>query len=82
MFQLQLRVMKEKPRTDVLTLSTTFYDHSVSCNILSKAEMRHFGASEIEELNSIEISIILAYLFRNSVKFLKGESYVQIAAED
>ena len=37
--------MIEKPRLDLLTLSTTFYDLSVSCNRFSKTEMRQFGAS-------------------------------------
>ena len=35
--------MTEKPRIDLLTLSSSFYDLSVSCNLLSKAEMRQFG---------------------------------------
>ena len=43
MFQLQ--IMIEKPRHDLLTLTTTFYDASVSRNFFSKAEMRQFGAS-------------------------------------
>ena len=30
---------------DLLTLSTTFYDVSVLCNLFLKAEMRQFGAS-------------------------------------
>ena len=39
-----LQCMIQKPRPDLLTLSTTFYDLSVSCNLFSKAEMRQFGA--------------------------------------
>ena len=42
---LQLKFMIEKPRSDVLTLSTTYYDLSISHNLLSMAEIRHFGAS-------------------------------------
>ena len=34
-----------KTQPDVLTLSSTFYDHSVSHNFSSKAEMRKFGAA-------------------------------------
>ena len=44
--------MIEKPRPDFLTLSTTFYDLSVSRNLFSKAEMRQFGTSGTEGLNS------------------------------
>ena len=36
MFQLQFMI--EKPQLDVLTLSTTFYNLSVSCNFFAKAE--------------------------------------------
>ena len=36
MFQLQFMI--EKPQLDVLTLSTTFYDLSISCNFFAKAE--------------------------------------------
>ena len=39
----QLQFMIEKP--DALTLFSTFYDLSVSCDLFSKAEMRQFGAS-------------------------------------
>ena len=42
--------MIEKPRPDILTLSTTFYDLSVTRNLFSKCEMRQFGASGTEEL--------------------------------
>ena len=45
-----LQCMIQKPRPDLLTLSTTFYDLSVSCNIFSKAEMRQFGASGTQGL--------------------------------
>ena len=41
----QLQFMIEKPRPDLLTLSKTLYDLSVSRNLFSKAEMRQFGAS-------------------------------------
>ena len=42
--------MIEKPTPDVLTLSTTFYDVSVSRNLFAKAEMRLFGASGTDGL--------------------------------
>ena len=42
--------MKEKPRLDVLTLYTSFYDLSVSRNLFSKAEIRQFEASGTEKL--------------------------------
>ena len=42
--------MIEKPRPDLLTLSTTFYDLSVSRNLFSKAKIRQFGESGIEGL--------------------------------
>ena len=38
-------IMIEKRWPDVLTLSKTFYDLSVSRNLPSMAEMRRFGAS-------------------------------------
>ena len=40
-----LHCMIVKPWPDVLTLSTTFYDLSVSRNLFSKTEMRQSGAS-------------------------------------
>ena len=44
--------MIEKPRPDLLTLSTTFYNLSVSRNLFSKAEMRlGLGASGTEGLS-------------------------------
>ena len=43
-----------KPRPDLLTVSTTFYDLSVSRNRFSKAEMRQFGASGTEGLSGNE----------------------------
>ena len=48
MFQLEFIIEKWMP--DLLTLSTTFYDASVSRNLFSKAEMRQFGASGTEGL--------------------------------
>ena len=36
--------MIEKKRPDLLALSTALYDLSVSCDLLSKAEMSQFGA--------------------------------------
>ena len=48
MFQLQF--MKGKLTPDFLTLPTTFYDVSVSCNRFSKTEMRQFGASGTDGL--------------------------------
>ena len=44
--------MIEKPRPELLTLTTTFYDATVSRNLFSKAEMRQFGASGTEGLNT------------------------------
>ena len=46
----QLQFMIEKPRPDLLTLSTTFYDFSVSRNLFSKAKISQFGASGTERL--------------------------------
>ena len=40
-FQLQFMIGKLKP--DLLTLSTTFYDFTVSLNLLAKGEMRQFA---------------------------------------
>ena len=37
--------MIEKPRPDLLPLSKTFYDLSVSCNLFSKPEIRQIGDS-------------------------------------
>ena len=42
--------MIEQWTPDLLTLSTTFYDLSVSCDLFSNAEMRQFGASGTEVL--------------------------------
>ena len=42
--------MIEKPTPDVLTLSTTFYDASVSRNLFAKAELRQFCASGTDGL--------------------------------
>ena len=41
----------EKSWHDILTLSRTCWDLSVSRNLLLKAEMRHFGASGTEGLS-------------------------------
>ena len=48
MFQLQFMI--EKPKPDVLTLSTAFYDLSVSRNLFAKVEMPQFSASGTEGL--------------------------------
>ena len=40
----------EKPRPDVLTLSTTFCDLTVSRKVSAKAEMRQFDASATDGL--------------------------------
>ena len=50
MFQVQLII--EKPRPDVLTPFTTFYDVSVSSNCFSRAKLRQFGASGTARLRS------------------------------
>ena len=47
----ELEFMLDKPWPDLLTLSETFYDLSVSCNLFSKSEMLQFGASGTEVLN-------------------------------
>ena len=51
MFSLQYMI--ETSRPDLLTLSTTFYDLSLSHNLFSKAEVRQFGASGTEGLKSV-----------------------------
>ena len=56
MFQLQ--GMIGKPRPDLLTLSTTFYDLSVSRNLFSKAEIRQFGESVTEGLNPYSLHVL------------------------
>ena len=43
-----VQCMIEKPRPDLLTLSAIFYELSDLYNLLSKAEMRQFGASGTE----------------------------------
>ena len=48
MFQFQY--MMEKPRPDLLTLSTTFYTISQARNLFSTGEMPQFGASGINGL--------------------------------
>ena len=50
---LKLQFMIEKPRPDVLTLSQTFYDLSVSCNLFLKTAMRKFGAAGTEGSSGI-----------------------------
>ena len=40
----QASMYDTKPRPDLLTLFTTFYDLSVSCNLFPKAEMHQFRA--------------------------------------
>ena len=42
--------MVEKPRADLLTLSTAFYDVSVSCNRFLEGKKRLFGASGTRKL--------------------------------
>ena len=42
--------MIEKPRPDLLTLSTTFYDLPVLRNLFSKVKIRQFGESGTEGL--------------------------------
>ena len=53
--------MIEKLLPDLLTLSTTFKDLSVSCNLASKAKISQFGASGNRGVN---INGICLYLFR------------------
>ena len=52
MFKLQIMIEKLQP--DLLTLSTTFYDGSVSRNLFLKSEMRQFGASGTEGLSRLK----------------------------
>ena len=52
MFQF-LQFMIEKPRPELLTLSTKFYDLSVSHNLFSKAKIRQFGEWGSEGLTSL-----------------------------
>ena len=49
----QIQCMIEKPLPDLLTLSTTFYDLSVSRNLFSKAVMRRIGSSGTEWLKCV-----------------------------
>ena len=51
---LQLQRMIEKARPDLLTLSTTEYDLSLSHNLFSKAAMRQFSASGLKRLKAIK----------------------------
>ena len=53
----QPQFMTEKWRPDVLTLSTTFYDLTVSRNLFSKTEMRQFRTAETKGLNQIFSSV-------------------------
>ena len=62
---LQFQCMLEKLWRDLLTLSTTFYDLSVSRNLFSKADMRQFGASVTDGLNS-EFSLLIFKHFQIS----------------
>ena len=48
MFKLQFMI--QKPQSDLLTLSMTFYNLSVSRNPFSRAKVRQFGQSGIEGL--------------------------------
>ena len=69
MFQLQFMI--EKPRPDLLTLSTTFYDVSVLCNLFSKAEMRQFGASGTDGLISKNFGMMFLCYFMYIFLFLE-----------
>ena len=46
-----LQLMIEKSRPDILTLSTTSEDSSVSCNLFFKAEIYQFGAIWNQRVN-------------------------------
>ena len=48
-----LKLIIEKERPDVLTLSTTFYDLSVLGKVLSKAETHHFGVADTAGFNKL-----------------------------
>ena len=54
--------MIEKPRSDVMTLSKTFYDLWVSRNLVSKAEMHQIGAALTEDLT---YEWLIYYLLEN-----------------
>ena len=60
--------MIEKRRPDVLTLSTTFYDFSVSRNLFLMVETRQFGASGNQRI----------WHCREQVKFDKLKIEVQV----
>ena len=49
-YRFLLQVMIENPQLDLLRLSTTLYDVSVSSNRFSNPEMSQFGASGTEGL--------------------------------
>ena len=66
--------MIEKPRPDLLTLCTTFYDLSVSRNFFSKAKIRQFGESGTEglkEQNKLTKSLKMSQLSAMQVASLK-----------
>ena len=54
----QLHFMIEKWTPNFLTLSTTFYDVSVSCNRFPKTEIGQFGASGTDRLNNSQPIVI------------------------
>ena len=58
--------MIERRRPDVLTLSAIFYDLSLSRDLLSKAEIREFGAAGTEGLkiacHNIIVLIFLVHM--------------------
>ena len=62
-----LQFMIEIRRPDVLTLSRTFYDLSLSRNLFSKAETRQFGAAGTEGL--MGNLIVPYYIQKTQFKF-------------
>ena len=48
-------IMREKWTPDLLTLPTTYYDVSVSCNRFSKTEIHQFDASGTDALSQSQI---------------------------
>ena len=63
--------MIEKPQPDLLTLSTTFYELSVSRNLFSKAEIRQFGESGTEGLINEKSQFCEKQKFETSSKITK-----------
>ena len=68
--------MIEKWTPDLLTQPTTFYDLSVSRNLVFKAEMRLFGASGTDRLRGEFPANIGLFNLEKFEKFVWGEPLV------